>query len=185
MSFDGPGQGETEAELPICAEWEGVVAAVLESLEAVGTLDLDRVGVTGVSLGGYYAARAATGDRRLRAVASIGGCYSLGDSWSQLPLLSRQAFVSHAHCRDEESGAALAALMTMRGAPEPVRCPFLVVHGGQDRLFSEDQARRLAACAGDRGTLVIEPRGDHVCHNLAYRVRPLVADWMAERLSEV
>jgi hypothetical protein len=29
------------------------------------------------------------------------------------------------------------------------------------------------------------PEGTHVCNNIPYKYRPLVADWMVERLREV
>jgi hypothetical protein len=28
------------------------------------------------------------------------------------------------------------------------------------------------------------PDGNHVCNNIAYKYRPLMADWLAERLGE-
>jgi hypothetical protein len=29
------------------------------------------------------------------------------------------------------------------------------------------------------------PDGNHVCNNIPYKYRPLVADWMRERLADV
>src|SRR5438477_845176 len=59
LSMDGPGQGEVGLTLPIRPDYEMAVAAMLDVLAGRDDLDPDRVGAVGVSLGGYYAPRAA------------------------------------------------------------------------------------------------------------------------------
>ena len=65
FSLDGPGQGETEYDLPIRGDWSAPGAAALDALGALPVVDADRLAVWGVSLGGYYSPRvaAAVGDR--------------------------------------------------------------------------------------------------------------------------
>ena len=94
LSMDGPGQGETGFTLPIRADYEVAVAALLDDLSARAEprIDLTRVGAAGVSLGGYYAPRAAAFEPRIRAVAAISGPYDFGEIWEQLPPLTREAF---------------------------------------------------------------------------------------------
>ena len=36
--------------------------------------------------------------------------------------------------------------------------------------------------AAPNSTLVMYPDGNHVCNNIAYKYRPLMADWMSEKL---
>jgi 2,6-dihydroxypseudooxynicotine hydrolase len=67
FSVDGPGQGETEYELPIRGDWEVPGAAVIDCLQTEPSIDPGRIGVWGVSLGGYYAPRVASGDARVKA----------------------------------------------------------------------------------------------------------------------
>lgn len=74
FSLDGPGQGETAVALHIRPDFEAPVAAVLDVLCARDDLDGNRVGMLGVSLGGYYAARAAAFEPRVKAVVISGGC---------------------------------------------------------------------------------------------------------------
>jgi 2,6-dihydroxypseudooxynicotine hydrolase len=62
-----------------------------------------------------------------------------------------------------------------------VRQPFLVVFGQQDALFPWQDAERVAREA-PRGEFVLYPEGNHVCNNIPYKYRPLVADWMADQL---
>lgn len=58
-----------------------------------------------------------------------------------------------------------------------------MVHGERDRVIPPAHGRRIAAALGDRAETWIEPEGNHSCNNLHVRVRPAVADWVAERLA--
>ncbi len=62
--FEGPGQGVMLRERGKCVNWrwEKPVKAILD------TLDLKKVIIVGISLGGYYAPRAAAMDKRIRGV---------------------------------------------------------------------------------------------------------------------
>ena len=71
LAIDGPGQGESEYELPIEPAYEKVASAVVDFLETRDDVDPARVGLFGVSLGGYYAARAAAHERRLVACIDL------------------------------------------------------------------------------------------------------------------
>ena len=66
FSVDGPGQGEAEYDLAIRGDWEVPGAAIIDRLSVEATLDEDRIAMWGVSLGGYYAPRVASGDARVR-----------------------------------------------------------------------------------------------------------------------
>jgi len=69
LLFDGPGQGSMLIEhgVPLRPDWEAVVTPVVDV--ALGRADVDpaRVALTGWSLGGYLAPRAASGEHRLAA----------------------------------------------------------------------------------------------------------------------
>ncbi|MDR7523765.1 MAG: alpha/beta hydrolase [Armatimonadota bacterium] len=184
FSLDGPGQGETGYVLPIRHDYEVAVAAVLDALTERGDLDLARVGTAGVSLGGYYAPRAAAFEPRIRAVAAIGGPFDWGALWDDLPTLSREAFATYAWAHDEPQARVLAGRLTLEGVLRRLRQPLLVVSGKLDRLIPWQHAERMAAEA-PQAELVLYPEGNHVCNNVPYKYRPLVADWMRERLAEV
>lgn len=183
LAFDGPGQGEMEFDLPIEPEYERVVAAVLDWLGGRADLDHGRVGAVGVSLGGYYVSRAAAFEPRLRAAVPIGGPYDFGEIFDQLPALTQQAFRVRSYSPDLATARERAARLTLREAARRIELPFLVVFGQQDRLIPYQQAERLfAEAASADKRLVLYPEGGHVCNNLPYAYRPLVADWLAERL---
>jgi 2,6-dihydroxypseudooxynicotine hydrolase len=182
LSMDGPGQGESGFALPIRPDYEVAVAAMLDALAARDDVDLERVGAVGVSLGGYYAPRAAAFEARIRAVAGISGPYDFGEQWEELPPLTREAFMVKSGARDEPEARELAHGLTLHGVASRVTQPALYVTGGQDRIVPWRQTER-AARESPNGTFVLFEHGSHVCSNIPYRYRPLVADWMAERLA--
>src|SRR5260370_13332253 len=69
LAFDGPGQGEAEYDFPIRHDYENVVAPVIDWLKASlgDEIDTDRIGIWGISLGGYYAPRTIAFEKRIKA----------------------------------------------------------------------------------------------------------------------
>lgn len=181
LSLEGPGQGETGYHTHIRPDYEAAVSAALDHLAGRTDLDLERVGLTGVSMGGYYAPRAAAFEPRLKAVAPIGGPYNFGECWDQLPPITRETFVHHSGAANEEEGRQKALQLSLAGVAERISQPMLVVFGKLDRLIPWQQAERLAAAA-PKARLVMYPDGNHVCNNIPYKYRPLVGDWLKEQL---
>ncbi len=184
LSLDGPGQGETGYTTRIRPDYEVAVAAMLDALAGRRDLDLERVGAVGVSLGGYYAPRAAACEPRIKAAAVIGGPYNFGECWPDLPPLTRETFRHHSGARDDDDARAQALQLDLHGVLPRLAQPLLVVFGRLDRLIPSQHAERVAAAAPN-AELVMYPDGNHVCNNIPYKYRPLVADWMRERLLSV
>lgn len=69
LIFDGPGQGTTLVEqgMRLRPDWETVIRAVVDFASALPKVDPGRIALSGWSLGGYLAPRAASGDPRLAA----------------------------------------------------------------------------------------------------------------------
>jgi dipeptidyl aminopeptidase/acylaminoacyl peptidase len=182
FSVDGPGQGEAEYDLAIRPDWEIPGAAILDVVAGLPGVDPDRIGIWGVSLGGYYAPRLASGDDRVRACIALSGPFSFGEAWDQLPDLTRQAFQVRSQAASSRQARALATELTLAGRPPKLTAPLLVVAGKRDRLFDWRQAQRLAEEAAGPAELLLLEDGNHGCANVSYRHRPYSADWMARML---
>jgi len=181
LTLDGPGQGETWYQMKMRVDFEVTAAAAIDYLGTRDDVDSTRVGICGVSLGGYLAPRCAAFEPRLRAVASCGGLHSLEEGRLHRGFhLARWLHIWGA--RDEEELAAKCGGATLAGCARNIRVPLLVVHGAQDNLIPPEDAYRTYERASGPKWWVCYPEGNHVCNNIIYKYRPLVADFMAEHL---
>ena len=183
FSLDGPGQGETGRVLGIRPDFEAPVAAVLDVLCQREDLDGQRVGMLGVSLGGYYGARAAAFEPRLRAVVISGGCYDYGDLIRDRPSHSLATFMHGCGASTRQEAYDFAAQMSLAGVADRITQPMIVVFGQRDRLVPWQHAVRVTEEARNAQLWMFD-EGNHVCMNLTYRWRPQAADWLAQRLQE-
>jgi pimeloyl-ACP methyl ester carboxylesterase len=181
LSLDGPGQGETGFAMSIRPDYEVAVAAMLDAVRDRGELDSGRVGAAGVSLGGYYVARSAAFEPRLKAIAGVSGPYDMSASWDAMPSLTREAFAHHSGASDDAEARERAAALNLAGVAELIEQPCLVVTGRRDRVIPWEQTRRIADDA-PRAQWVLYDEGTHVCNNLPFKYRPLVADWIRDQL---
>jgi dipeptidyl aminopeptidase/acylaminoacyl peptidase len=182
LAFDGPGQGEAEFTHAIRGDYEAPVKAVCDWLESRQDVDAARIGLWGVSLGGYYAPRAAAYERRARACVSLSGPYRWVDVFDAANPLTRAAFRVRSHSRSDEEAREKAAALTLEGVAEGISCPLLVVAGEHDNLIPLSHARRMVEEAGAHAELLVVAGGNHVANNVWYRYRPQSADWLAQRL---
>jgi 2,6-dihydroxypseudooxynicotine hydrolase len=182
FSVDGPGQGEAEYDLAIRGDWEVPGGAIIDYLATQPSLDPDRIGVWGVSLGGYYAPRVASGDERVKACIALAGPFVFAANWDNLPILTREAFRVRSKSPDEQTARARAAELSLEGRAELIRCPLLAVMGRLDRLIPWQHAQRLVDEAGGPAELLLLDKGNHGCANLAPFHRYAAADWAAGKL---
>ncbi len=181
LAIDGPGQGEMEFEYPLRHDFEVPVRYVIDYLESRPDVDTSCLGLMGVSLGGYFAPRAAAFEPRLKAVIANAGAYNFADGFEQLPLLTREAFTYRTKSIDESEARKKLEAFNLQGVMEKVRCPLLVIMGRLDRLIPPAAAERMAAEAAGAELWMFED-GNHVCNNIPYKHRPQQADWMRQKL---
>jgi len=182
FALDGPGQGEAEWALPIRPEWEVVGETVIGYLQSMPDVDSNRIGVWGVSLGGFYAARLASANLPVRATIALAGPYNLGATWKDLNPLTRHAFEVRSYSPSPEAAERRAWDMTLEGFAEKITTPLMVIMGKRDRLFPWQDGERLVNEARGETKIVLLAEGNHGCANVINHHRPLGADWMALHL---
>jgi len=182
LIFDGPGQGEAQYDFAIRGDYEAPVKAVIDFIGTRRDLDSARVGMWGVSLGGYYAPRAAAFDKRIKACIALGGPFDWGAAWDGLPELTRAAFRVRSHAASEAEARKNAATLSLVGIAQNITCPIFIVNGRRDRIVPAADAERLAREVNGPVELLMIEDGNHIANNRAYRWRSQSADWMAAQL---
>ncbi|MES2183937.1 MAG: alpha/beta fold hydrolase [Pseudomonadota bacterium] len=183
LLVDGPGQGEAEYDFPLRGDYEVAVKAMVDWVVARPEVDGTRVGLWGVSLGGYFAPRAAAFEKRLKACIGLAGPYDFGANWDELPELTRETFRVRSHLATPAEAKAYAGTLTMKdGVARQIECPLFLVTGKLDRIIPWQDTQRLAQEASGPVELMIVEDGNHIANNRPYRYRYRTADWMAEQL---
>ena len=98
--------------------------------------------------------------------------------------LTRETFRHHAGAADDEEARAKALELDLSEAVGRLEQPALLVTGRLDRIIPWEQTKRIADAAPN-AEFVLFDEGNHVCNNLPYRYRPLVADWPSRKLTDV
>ena len=182
LVFDGPGQGEGEYDFAIRGDYEVPARAVVDYATGREDLDAGRIGLWGVSLGGYYAPRAAAFDGRIKACIALAGPFDWGEAWNGLPELTREAFRVRSHSSTLQEAERHAATLSLKDVAHRIACPMFIVTGKLDRVIPWQHAERLARAVKGAAELMPIEDGNHVANNRGYRWRLQSADWMAERL---
>jgi len=182
FSLDGPGQGECGYHTHIRPDYEAAVSTALDALTQRNDLDPNRIGLAGVSLGGYYAPRAAAFDARVKAAVGNCGPWNFAECWESLPGLTRAAFRYHSGATSDEDAKARAHRLSLDGVAQKIKQPLLIIHGKLDRIIPWEQAHKIVNAVGKNAELAMFENGNHVCNNIPYIYRPLTADWLKEKL---
>ena len=182
FTLEGPGQGECGYESHIHPDYEVAVSAALDELTKRTDFDADRIGLAGVSLGGYYAPRATAFEPRIKAAVGNCGPWNFGECWDNLPGLTRSAFLYHSGASNMEDAKACANKLSLDGAAQKIKQPLLVIQGKLDRLIPWQHAHKIVEAVGSNAQLAMFEDGNHVCNNIPYKYRPLTADWLKEKL---
>ncbi|WP_140404161.1 MULTISPECIES: alpha/beta hydrolase [unclassified Nocardioides] len=183
FTFDGPGQGEMFEDVALAGDYHRYTSRVVDYLETLGvTIDEDRIGVLGRSLGGHYALRAASMDDRFRACVTWGGFVQMDDWDFEYPMtkLSWQYVTKSPDLPTAQERVKEA--IDVRPVLAGLKVPTYVMHGAKDEtpLTELDLLQEYAVNADI--TIDLEPEGDHCCHNLGPAPRLRMADWLANQL---
>lgn len=182
--FDGPGQGELAGRVPMAVEFEHVVGAVLEEVGRQSDVDANRIGVFGVSFGGYLAPRAAAANPEIRACISLSGGFD-HDNYDALNISVRKDFQFVFGVSDDKTmGDLCRTSLNLREVP-PLRVPLLSVHPERDKIIPFESCQRLLSWAAGEKELLRYPGERHVAPEYFGDYIPRFTDWMAQQLGAV
>ncbi|MCJ1338400.1 hypothetical protein MMC09_003688 [Bachmanniomyces sp. S44760] len=85
ISYEGPGQPTVrrDQDLGFIPEWQEVVTPVVDYLATRPDVDMNRLGLMGISFGGSLSPRVAAFEHRFAAIFAIDGMYSIQTAFEQ------------------------------------------------------------------------------------------------------
>jgi dipeptidyl aminopeptidase/acylaminoacyl peptidase len=200
LIVDGPGNGESVRfrNLPLIAETERYATPVYEYLAGRGEFDAKRIGVMALSLGGYYAPRAASLEPRFACCVAWGAQWDYHEIWARRlealdsgKVLSLSVPPEHLQwvLGVSDNDAALKKLEGFRldGIVQKMDCPFLLLHGAGDEQIPLALAEKLYDAVGSKHkalkVFTREEGGFHHCQvdNVTIAVH-YMWDWIADVL---
>jgi pimeloyl-ACP methyl ester carboxylesterase len=163
LIVDGPGNGESVRfrGLYLHHETERYGKAAYEYLANRPEFDAKRIGVMAISLGGYYAPRAAAFEQRFACCIAWGAQWDYWQIWKNrfdrldagnLPSLSvpwqHLLWIFNVGTRED----AMKKLEGFRldGVVQKITCPFLMVHGEGDEQIPLALARKCFDAVGSK-----------------------------------
>ena len=201
LIVDGPGNGESVRfrNLPLIAETENYATPAYEYLAAREEFDPTRIGVMALSLGGYYAPRAAALEPRFACCVAWGAQWDYHEIWARRleeldsgKVLSLSVPPEHLQwvLGVSDRPAALKKLEGFRldGIVQKMTCPFLLLHGAGDEQIPLELAEKLFEAAGSKQKALKifsrEEGGFHHCQvdNITIGVHYMF-DWIADVLN--
>lgn len=151
LVYDGPGQGQLlfVDQVVFTPTWEKVVGPLVDWLAARSDVDPDRIALTGLSMAGDLAPRAAAFDNRLAAVVAMPGCLT---PWLGFPpeireiLTPDKAETNNVWNKEVVPELSAADAATLRKRFEPFSVPAML-DARQGRMFTDfyTPARRIEA----------------------------------------
>lgn len=198
LCVDQPGTGETlrlhgMPATPYSEEW---ATPCYEYLAERNDVDASRIGVTGISLGGHFAARAAAYEPRFAS----GAVWGANHNWHEVQIgrLDSEGenpvphYWKHVYwvfgAEDKEDFFKKIEGMNMNGHMDRIKMPFLITHGENDRQINVKYAHQ----AFEQMTNSVKPElkiftrreggVEHVgADNMSFG-RDYIADWFADTL---
>lgn len=190
LLLDLPGRGSSIylKNIPARPDFEVPGRATMDWLVAQPEVDPDRIGISGISFGGYYGPRLAATDKRVKALASWGGVMNARDN---IYLFHPRSQVNQrwttGSSSDEEALKRIGEFDLHEHAPL-ITCPTLIVQGAKDTISDVQGAKDLfAAIASKDKELVIYtgPGAGHCQYDDWRHVVPRLFDFMSDRLAAV
>ena len=188
LILDTPGRGSAiyVNNIPTRADYEVPVKAAIDWLVTQPEVDTNRIGLAGISMGGYYAPRAAAFDKRVKAlVCWCATTNLLQDLYIWNPPIQRQLqWITGSP--DDATARKKLVEFDLTKIVDRITVPTLVVHGSNDRVMDVRGAQRFfdTLKTKDKTLRIVDGAGSGHCNYAAWSsVVPYMFDWMAAKLA--
>jgi len=189
-AMDGPGQGISNIrKIRVTADnYERAVKAVIDILVQRPEIDASKIGVFGISMGSFWAPRAAAFDPRIKACAGASATFANKNHiFNASSPRFKQVFMYMAGISDEDEFDDMAAEMTLIAHCDKIKCPTLLATGEFDPLSPVEEG---LAVFGE----LQAPKELWVLENEFHRVwamqglagidlNPFAVDWLRDALN--
>lgn len=202
LFVDQEGTGEAIRYHRIAKRHDTEVSAgkFFDALADHPSIDEERIGIIGLSMGGYCAPRAAAMDHRYKCVACIGAFFELDQAWEAILRGGSPSGLSdglpqsglHAmhvtNTKDIDAAIAVMKSRTLEPVIGKLTCPILVVHGENDRQVALAHAHKTVSGAVNstaaelRVFSLSEGATEHCGVDVMKMQGHYVYDWMARIL---
>jgi len=200
LCLDGPGMGEMRRmrDMPSRYDYEVPGTAAYEYLLRRKDVDPERIAIMGYSFGGYYSSRIAAFEKRYAACIALSALHWDLAGWqTRIKEANRNAPGSVAQSNfqwrwvagaaNEDEGIEIAKKFSLKDVAQNITCPFLVTHGGNDRVVPVQNAQKLYDAVGSKNKTIkifsTEEGGAEHAHVDNRQVGiDFAADWLGDTL---
>lgn len=202
LFVDQPGTGEALRKRNLTARWDSEAwgTPALEYLLTRSDVIPTKIGMHGLSLGGYYAPRVAANEPRYALCSVLGANHVWGERQKERLEAAGENPVPHYWdhvmwvwgAKDMDEFMAMMPNVTLDGQIEKMKMPFLVTHGAGDRQIPVANAHRSyeqAVNSAKRELKIFEAdehfETEHCSADNGTVARDYIADWCAETFAEM
>jgi len=187
LVVDFPGQGGAlrVKDMHLPPDTDRIAKALIDYLETRPDVDATKIGMQGISMGGYGVPRAASGEKRIKAAFMSSGSYDLKSDLFDYypPIQERVRWIIGA--RDLADARKKLNDYNLDGRASKIEAPMLIGYSKDDRIMDPAGALRLYEAATNSKRDMVEGTGHAQAANAGGpRVsRPVVfPDWAARTL---
>ena len=199
LIVDGPGNGESVRfrALYLRHDTEHYATPVWEYLASRSEVDPKRIGIMAISLGGYYAPRAAAFEQRYACCLAWGAQWDYQKIWrdrferlAQADTPSLSVAAQHLswvlNTRSQDDALKLLEPFKLDGVVQKISCPFLMLHGEGDEQIPLSEARKCFDAVGSKQkTMKIFTREEGGYHHCQIDNQSICSAYMWDWLEDV
>ena len=199
LIVDGPGNGESIRfrNFYLRHDTEHYATPAFDYLAARPEVDAKRIGVMAISLGGYYAPRAAAFEQRFACCLAWGAQWDYQKIWrdrferlarADTPSLSvaSQHILWVLNARSQDDVLKRLEPFKLDGVVQKITCPFLMLHGEGDEQIPLAEAQKCFDAVGSKNkTMKIFTREEGGYHHCQIDNQSICSAYMWDWLEQV